>query len=194
MYDTVFGAKSSYNVCMHSWRRLRFKRQLGMTLLELLVSVAILGVLAVATTNLFVTLIRGGAKVNVGTEVKQNGQHALATMEQLIRNADSVLACSPTPATSIQVVDKTGATITLSCVDLDDADPQTGYIAQDAVRLTSNKTVLTQCEFTCSTAGGTTQAPLVAIDFTLRQLGAANPKYEQAEAKFSTSVVLRKYQ
>ncbi len=170
------------------------KNQEGVTFLELLVAVTLLALIVVAATNLFFSLIRGGGKVDVGTEVKQNGQQALATMEQLIRNADSVVACSPTPTTSIQLLDKTGAAIALSCEDLDDGDLQTGYIASGSARLTSSKVVLTDCAFTCSTSSGTIKAPLVSITFTLKQLGEVSKTYKQAEAKFSASVVLRKYQ
>lgn len=165
------------------------RKSSGFTYIELLVVVVILGILMVGMSNLFFSVIRGGGKVDVGTEIKQNGQQALANMETLIRNSDSVSSCSPIPGQSIVLTGKDGGTTTLLC---DLTNPATGYIASNSARLTSTKAVVTDCTFTCDTTVG--KAPLVGIIFTVTQAGQPGGSYQQATAKFSTSVVVRKYQ
>ena len=167
---------------------------LGFSFLELIVAIALLGVILIAASSLFFTSIRGGGKVDVSTQVRQNGQYALGTMEQLIRNASKVTNCTPGVAlTQLVIVGKDSGETTFSCEEVDDGDSETGYIASNSARLVSERVVVTACEFRCSDESTGLRAPLVNISFTVRQLGEQNARYQAAEAKLSTAVGLRSY-
>src|SRR3989344_3087538 len=120
----------------------------GYTLLELMIATAIIGILAIVSTNLFFSISRGGSKVNVTAEVNQNGEVALGTVERLIRNAYSVAsACTGEAANSLTVVDRYGREIIFSCVNV---GQDIGYIASNSARLTSENVALSACTFTCN--------------------------------------------
>ena len=162
----------------------------GFTLIELMVSIVMLAIVAVAATTLFFTAIRGGGKVGIATEVKQNGQFALAAMEQQLRSALNFTSCS---ATSVTVEAKDSLELTFSCEELDDGDPDTGYVASNGARLTSDKVVVTDCAFACREYLDQTQPPLISIDFGLRQTDSNRSAERSASARFSGSVLLRNY-
>lgn len=166
----------------------------GYTLIELVVAVGILGVLAVAATNLFFSAIRGGGKVDVTTEVKQNGQFALSRIEQLTRNSLTVEACAGNEAdpeaVSVTLTARDRTQLIFSCEEVAEG---TGYIASNTERLTSDRVVVTECAFWCEGVGDSFRPPLVKAAFTLRQAGTAGDVSEAAAAQFSTSVGLRSF-
>ena len=161
----------------------------GFTLLELMVSVALLGMISVAATLLFFSAIRGGGKVSVVTEVKQNGQFALNSMEQLIRNAASLESCS---AEAMTFIDKDGGNLGYECKDVD-PDLDTGYIAKNAARLTSAEVAVTECVFTCDVDPNRLRGPLINISFTVKKAGTSGDVADEASANFSTAVSVRSY-
>ncbi|MBI2009962.1 MAG: type II secretion system protein [Candidatus Chisholmbacteria bacterium] len=169
-------------------------RQFGYTLLELVVAVGILGALAVAATSLFFSAIRGGGKVDVTTEVKQNGQFALSRIEQLTRNSLTVEACAinqvDPEAVSVTLTARDRTQLTFSCeVDAEG----NGYIASNTERLTSDRVNVTYCAFWCEGVGDSFRPPLVKAAFTLSQAGRTGDVTEAATAQFSTSVGLRSF-
>lgn len=165
-------------------------KQNGYTLLELIVAMGIMGLLVISATALFFSSIRGGGKVDVTTEVKQNGQFALNTMEQLVRNSVGLAACSPSPQTSLTVTARDGAQLTFSCEDL---GLETAHIASNSARLTSTSVVVTDCSFVCQPSSGSFAAPLVTMSFRLRQAGTGGAVAESATAEFSTAVSVRSF-
>lgn len=162
----------------------------GYTLLELLVVVVILGIIAVGSTSLFLASLRGGGKVQVMTEVKQNGQQAMNAMEQMIRNSLSVTStCDGLASDDIRLVARDSQALTFECLDV--GVGENGRVASNSARLTSSRVVVTSCSFTCSS--NPARGPLVTIDFTLRQAGASEGASDRATANFSTSVGVRSY-
>jgi len=159
----------------------------GFTLMELMVSVGVLGILIVSATALFFSSIRGGGKVEVTTTVKQNGQVALNTIEQKMRNAKSVVSCVSTPSTSINLVDQNDQTMDFECVDV---GQDTGSITIDGSSVTSDAVALMECEFSCTQSSGGLSGPLVKVNFSLSQAGSA-AVHQVAEVDFSTSVYVR---
>lgn len=163
----------------------------GYTLLELMIVTAALGVMAIVATNLFFAVTRGGTKVQVTAEVNQNGEIVLGTMERLIRNAYGVTsACTGVAANSLTLVDQYGRNITFSCVNVGE---DTGYVASNSARLTSENVAVSACSFTCTSDADGFKPPLVAIDFSLRQAKGQALKGETEAQAFSTSVSLRNY-
>ena len=70
------------------------KRQLGLTLVELLVVISVLGIAGVLILNIFTSTLKGSNKTQVIGAIKQNGQAVLETMDKTIRNADQVVCVS----------------------------------------------------------------------------------------------------
>ena len=67
--------------------------QHGFTIIELLVVVALVALLLVGTTNLFLSTIRGGGKASLLAELKDQGDFALTTMERIIREGHDIGNC-----------------------------------------------------------------------------------------------------
>ena len=59
----------------------------GFTLVELLVGMAILGIISAATLLFLSSMFRGSNQANVVSSLKQNGQVVLNSLERQIRNA-----------------------------------------------------------------------------------------------------------
>jgi prepilin-type N-terminal cleavage/methylation domain-containing protein len=72
------------------------KNQQGFTLIEILVVIAIIGILTGITSDIFIQIIRGSNKANVVTEIKQNGDNILNQLERTIRNAEEITAVGST--------------------------------------------------------------------------------------------------
>ena len=68
------------------------KNQHGFSLIEMLVVIAIIGVIAGITSDIFINIIKASNKGNVLTEVKQNGDAASNKMERILRNAEEITA------------------------------------------------------------------------------------------------------
>lgn len=153
-------------------------------------AIGVLGLLAVSATALFFAAIRGGGKVDVGTNVRQNGQFALSSMQQLTRNALSIDTCVLAPSSSLTMTARDGGQLTFSCQDI---GLETGHIASNSARLTAQDVVVTACSFTCDAGPNNIRGPLVTISFTVRQAGTSGAVSESATVDFSTAVSLRSY-
>jgi prepilin-type N-terminal cleavage/methylation domain-containing protein len=66
--------------------------QKGFTLIEILVVIAIIGVVMGITSDVFIQIIKASNKANIVTEVKQNGDSVLNQLDRIIRNAEEVSA------------------------------------------------------------------------------------------------------
>lgn len=69
--------------------RIKINRE-GFTLIETLVSILIVATLGIIITMSLSNLLNGSAKTEAIKDVKQNGDYALSSMEQNIRNAVNV--------------------------------------------------------------------------------------------------------
>ena len=72
---------------------LQGKKSTGFTLIELVVVVGLVALLLVGVSNLFMTTLRGGGRVQEQSDLKDEGEYALITMERLIRGGDNVRSC-----------------------------------------------------------------------------------------------------
>lgn len=81
-------------------------KNLGFTLVELLVVIALFSLLASVGADIFAPMIRAYNKTNVQNEVNQNGRYTLSLLEQQIRNAKRIVSFnSDTISSSIQIED-----------------------------------------------------------------------------------------
>lgn len=65
-------------------------KQIGFTLIELMVAVSIIGVVLLAVTQMLVQSLVGAAKAEAITRVKNNGDTALVAMERAIREGQGL--------------------------------------------------------------------------------------------------------
>lgn len=77
----------------------------GFTIIEILVVIAIIGIMGLVVTEIFVRNLRGNEKAKVLASIKQNGQSALERMDKTVRSADNIV-CVPT--SEVLVVVKSG--------------------------------------------------------------------------------------
>lgn len=63
----------------------------GFTLVELLVTVTVLGIIGLLFFSIFSNSLRGGNKAQIVLAIKQNGQSLLENMDKTIRGSDNVI-------------------------------------------------------------------------------------------------------
>lgn len=172
----------------------------GFTLIELLVSVAIISGLGVLLAQTFFTTSRSNTKVERMTDVKQNGEYAIAVMERMIRAARSLTAsCSSdgsvaTPSAAI--VNPDGMTTTFMC-EMDGSISRVASISSAATEyLTSNAVTLggTSCDtdslvFYCTSIAQVPRSLKVTLQ--LSQKGTPTDQFEKASTTFQTSIGIR---
>ena len=170
------------------------RRQIGFTLMEIIVVIALLGVVGMMAVNIFFTSLRGSTKAETLKEIKQNGDFAISTMERMIRNAQEVTSTCSGSSSSITIRNPDNWRTTFSCgnqiasISADLVPPVTTY-------LTSSKVYISDCYFICDDGGLTPDK--VTIHFALCETGAATPRpvrpEERASVTFETTVSLRDY-
>lgn len=69
--------------------------QKGISLIEVLVAITIIGIFGLIASDLMIRSLKANNKARLISQIKQNGQSALITMEDYIRNADSILCVQP---------------------------------------------------------------------------------------------------
>lgn len=75
----------------------------GFTLVEILVVISILTVMGVILTEIFFRSVRGNAKAEMISRIKQNGQTALETIDKTLRSADGIV-CTNADSSAILFV------------------------------------------------------------------------------------------
>lgn len=169
----------------------------GFTLMEVLVTILIIGTLGVVASSILFSLLRGAAKTETLKEVKQNGDYALSVMEVKIRNARSVVSPSPCTGaqlTSVTILNPDATQSTFQCTNGRIEEAIVGGASPVTRQLTSTSVAIPTCDvanisFTCSSSP-TTGKNAVLIKFTLKQASAVTTA-EGASVSFETQVTLR---
>ena len=166
----------------------------GYTLIELVVVVGVLVLISAVATDMFVNITRSYNKANVIAEIEQNGNTALISMVNEIRQARSVSPTSGTTST-ITITDQSGGTVTFGfrtptgsvngCLYRGAA---TQCLTDDTYATGVNVTYLI---FTVIES----DPPAVTVEITIAQpKGVLARQDYQAQTTLKTSVVLRSYQ
>ena len=172
------------------------KNSFGFTLIEMLVSIAII----ITTTTVVVAILsssfRGITKSTISEDVRQNGNNALNRMSRSIQFAESfqgisengtdyVTRCSLAEGENYNYVRiRTNTqTVTFSCTDSDIMMGSASLLDKSRVSV-----VESSCAITCLQESETVP-PVIGISFGLFKAGVTDQK--NSEVFFSTSVKMR---
>jgi prepilin-type N-terminal cleavage/methylation domain-containing protein len=171
------------------------KKQLGFTLLEMLVVITLTVILSVSAASLFFTTLVGNTKKESLSTVKQEGDYTISQLEFLLRNAVSlvppVAASCTNNMSSITFKLNDGGITTLSKIN--------GKIASQSassatpVYLTSDSVVLASGpRFDCTQAS-VNKGTYIKISFTLSKLSPDFNTPTDVTETFTTSVNVRSF-
>ncbi|MFC1790543.1 PilW family protein [Patescibacteria group bacterium] len=168
----------------------------GFTLLEMLLTLASMGLILVLTTSTFLQVMVRSAKIRVVKAVEDDGRYALRIMEHLIRNARQIRGPCQVDMDSLTIVNYDEGVTTLECVNegliVPELDSYIASVSAISQRLTSPKVKLDSCSFSC-VSGGVEEPDQVRITYTLSQEDIASRVEEQASVDFESLVTLRNY-
>lgn len=162
----------------------------GLTLIELIVTVALVGIIVLATSGILFGILKAQSKGEVNKEVKQNGDYVLSIMEGAIRNATLVQTGSVNDFT---VIDVNNNSTKFTCYTPPNPENIRQSIngAPDTV-LTSTAVDVKSCNFTVVPAPPQ-GPPYVLLYFIIQQHGTAGNTAESATSTYQEIVSLRNY-
>lgn len=171
--------------------------QSGYTLVELLVVTALLGMILMGVSTLFMQSLFASARNNQRQELRAEGQYAMDLMTTLIRSAKQVMPCGADPNNTeysniLTVVGADGGTTTFSLESAATGNTQiasvsavqNGRLTSDAVDISSPNSYDL---FSCAT--NVSQQPYVTIRFIASQQNSISP--DPLEQSFRQTVLLR---
>ena len=184
------------------FKKANFKFTRGFTLLEFLIVIGLLSI-TIGSILLFLTsVLKGTNQANITSEVKQNGQVVLDTLESQIRNASDA---SLILTTYIKLLRQNADPLHIRCVNPAGENGRieiavsTDQPATNFTSITSQDTVsgvdITYCSFTIiPTSGGVSDPPIVSVSFTVNQGRDAFSRVDfMANVSFQTTISLRGY-
>lgn len=171
----------------------------GFTLLELVVSVAIVAIISVVLSQVFLVTLRTNAKTEISKDLKQNGDLALESMVRMIQKARRVTspcAGTGTVSQSLTIINDDGGQTTYECVLDGGSTRLASTSAQRTEYLTSTNVTMggSQCSsssFSILCAGGAGVPASVTIVFQLSSSGISDAAFEQANESFQTTATVR---
>ena len=177
----------------------------GFSLIEFIIVLGVIAILLPAIFTLYLVSIQNQQKAQIIVSVKQNGDNALSTMENLIHNratgifepTDTVAEqCASSGAShvfsnGISFKDKQGDFFTLS---LDSSDILSKKISSGSAlintKLTSDKVSVTALSFSCSRPSAFS-LPIVAVSFTITERGGPKRHENKQSLDWATNIKLR---
>ena len=156
-------------------------KEKGFTIIEIIVSVAILAIVSTTILLIVFTTLRSSTKTEVHQEIKQNGETAVTMISDFIRRAETV-SCSATTKDFLNVGTSDGKTTSFSC-ESEKIASRSGSIA---VNLTSESVKCNNMQFSCVEKGG---YPSISFSFSLF---SKRPGFETQEHFFVGRALLLK--
>ncbi|NCN87590.1 MAG: type II secretion system protein [Candidatus Pacebacteria bacterium] len=157
-------------------------KQAGFTLVELLVIVTLSVMLMLASSALFLTFLLGSTKVSRMQLIKNEGEHAMAQMEFLLRNAVQILdnGSGQVCETGMEAItfESFDSGITTFSKETDISDSTDKIASNSGIYLTSGDVILDSGPiFDCSESDDRL-AQYITIRFTLRK---GTPSLDEAK-------------
>ena len=167
--------------------------QNGFSLLEMLIAVAIVALVSVVFSQVFITTLRTNTQTEIVKEVKQSGDVSMQTMVRMIQNAKTVTCPSsqslslvnPDGNTTVFRCNAAGTTMRLASV----SGSLTEYLTSDSVTLGGAVCTGSSIQFTCTVTPGLPTT--VVISFSLAQSGVSGQQFEKANESFEQTAIMR---
>lgn len=149
----------------------------GFTLVELLVIVALVGIIGAATTQVFIIGFKSQGKGEIVKEVKQNGDYAISVIERMVRNAVDFgsQACNEN-LTSLSIINPDGYTTIFDCsltnkniASVSVLPTTTPGATPTGIPLISNKVAISSCNFRVVCPTPPLSPKYVFVDFVVTQ-------------------------
>jgi prepilin-type N-terminal cleavage/methylation domain-containing protein len=77
------------------------KKSKGFSLIEVMISIAIIGVIGVISTAIFTQTLKISSQTDTISKLKQNGDQAISLIEDSLRSADAVICYGSTSGTAV---------------------------------------------------------------------------------------------
>jgi len=160
---------------------LQNKSNFGYSLIEVLISLAVLSITVIIGFGFLFSSLSGSNKAEVTKLVRQNGNYALSVMEGMIRTAKSVEGCENN---QLDFVAQDGYS---TFFYLNNNKIASG---SSTTYLTSNSVSVNNFLISCTTSPG--KPASVDISFTIQESGPAGLRAsEKSQMNFSTRVIVR---
>ncbi len=172
------------------------KNSKGFTLIEMLVSIAIIITTTTVVVAILVSSFTGITKSTISEDVRQNGNSALSRMTRTIQFAESFQGVSQNGVDYVNNCSFSGGEkynyvrvrantqiVTLSCTDTDIMNGTSSLIDKNKVGISEGS-----CAITCLQESEIVP-PVLGISFALFNVGTTDQK--KTEIYFSTSVKMR---
>jgi prepilin-type N-terminal cleavage/methylation domain-containing protein len=131
----------------------------GFSLIEIMVAISLFAILSISITLIAAGILRGAARAQVQTKVRNEAQYAMSVISQATRFASDVnlTSCNPTSYTIRQRPSSTVLT-TYSC------DVANTTLKQDGLELIGPEVVISACSFACDATNKTITVHFEAKD------------------------------
>lgn len=141
----------------------------GFTLVEILVVIAVVAILGIMVTEIFISSLRGSDKAKVLATIKQNGQAVLETMDKTVRSSD-VVVCPLIPAfegssppSDTLVIVRNGVYTRYRFTPENSSGAVNGMVAQDSPQITAPEPVESFINRICQSSDPLVQ-PIILTD------------------------------
>lgn len=161
----------------------------GFTLIEMLLYVALSGVILLAVSLFFSLSLSARAKAQSIAEVEQQGAIAMKTMTQIIRNASAVSSPSAGATSSALTITVPTGAKSPTIFDASSGVLRVQEGVGSAVSLTDRRVIISNLVFSNLTGGAPHGA--VRIQFTLSRINASSTNEYNYTQNFTGSAALR---
>lgn len=162
----------------------------GFSVIEMLVVIALLGIISAIVTQVLVISVRSNLKAEIQKEVKQNGDYAMAIMERAIRNATDVdVGGCNVSSNHVTITNPDATNTTFTC---NNAPKKIISSSGGGVDLTNNRVAWnTTCTFRVICPTPPIRPKYVYINFTLTQAGVTADPNSSASLPYQSTIELR---
>ena len=159
-------------------------------MVEMLVVIALLGIISTIVTQVLVISVRSSLKAEIQKEVKQNGDYAISIMERAIRNATDVDAAGCNISRDfVTITNRDTTTTTFTCSSSPNKIVSSAGVDLD---LTNDKVAWSgTCYFLVVCPNPPIRPKYVFIHFTLAQAGGGGDPNASATLPYQSTIELR---